>query len=152
MDLYQSIVEAVCDVFSTMLMIDATAGAAVSESNTVQGGVSGMLGFSGDVSGMVSLHCPEPVALGITTSFLGMDVQEINEDVKDAVGELVNMVTGGLKEALSKEGRNISLAIPTTIAGRSFRIAASSADNMVCVPFTLSEGDFLVEVKIKQAA
>lgn len=152
MDLNQAIVNAVCEVFSTMLMLEPTPGTATSDNNLVRGGVSGMLGFSGDVNGMVSLHCPEKVALSITAGFLGMDVAEINDDVKDAVGELVNMVTGGLKEALAKEGRDIRLAIPTTVAGRSFRIAASSADNVLCVPFTLSEGEFFVEVKFKQAA
>lgn len=152
MDLYQAIVSSVCDVFSTMLMLEADPGCAAAQSNEVRGGVSGMLGFSGDVNGMLSLHCPAEVALSITSGFLGMDVEEINDDVKDAVGELVNMVTGGLKEALAKEGRDIRLAIPTTIAGRAFRIAAGSADNMLCVPFTLSAGEFFVEVKFKQAA
>jgi len=147
------IVTATRCVFSTMLMLDLAPDAEDCPTDiALGGGISGMLGFSGDLSGMLSLHCPAAVATGITGSFLGMEVTEINDDVKDAVGELVNMLTGGLKEALAAAGQDIKLAIPTTIAGRSFRIASGSADNRVCVPFTLAEGRFFVEVKYKPSA
>ena len=42
------------------------------------------------------------VAMTITGSFLGMDVEEMNEDVEDAVGELANMLGGDIKSALSE--------------------------------------------------
>ncbi len=147
------IVTATRCVFSTMLGRDIAPDAEdCSTDISLSGGISGMLGFSGDLSGMLSLHCPAGVATGITGSFLGMEVADINEDVKDAIGEMVNMLTGGLKEALAQSGLDIRLAIPTTIAGRSFRIASGSAENRVCVPFTLEEGRFFVEVKYKPSA
>ncbi len=149
-DYHQIIVAAVEDIFATMLMIDVAAGAAGQDSAVqLPGGVSGMLGFSGDISGMLSLHCPAPVATGITAAFLGMDVDEINDDVKDAVGELVNMVTGGLKDALGRHGQEIKLAIPTTIAGRAFRISSKSDVGRVYVPFELDSGTFHIEMKYK---
>lgn len=37
---------------------------------------------------------PNKVAIAITSSFLGMAVEEINVDVEDAIGELVNMLGG----------------------------------------------------------
>ena len=89
------------------------------------------------------------MAIGITETFLGMDVEEINEDVKDAIGELVNMVTGGLKDALTGQGQEIKLAIPTTIAGRSFRISSKSDVGRVCIPFKLDAGTFFIELKYK---
>lgn len=150
MDYQQIIVAAVEEIFATMLMIEVKAGAADQEAALrMAGGVSGMLGFSGDISGMLSLHCPATVAIAITETFLGMEVDDIADDVKDAIGELVNMVTGGLKDALGQQGQEIKLAIPTTIAGRAFRISSKSDVGRVYVPFELDSGTFHIEMKYK---
>lgn len=146
----QIITDAVTDVFSTMLMMEITPHPPCSDSLlSVPAGASGMLGFSGDVAGMLTIHCPQAVALSITCGFLGMEVAEIDEDVKDAISELVNMVTGGLKDSLAKQQRDIKLAIPTTIAGRSFRITSKSDLGQLCLPFDIEAGRFYVELKYK---
>ena len=51
----------------------------------------GVIGLAGTHKGVLAIHIPNKVAMAITSSFLGMEVDEINEDVKDAVGELANM-------------------------------------------------------------
>lgn len=146
----QIITDAVTDVFSTMLMMEVTPHPPSSDSLlSVPAGASGMLGFSGDVAGMLTIHCPQAVALSITSGFLGMEVAEVDEDVKDAISELVNMVTGGLKDSLAKQQRDIKLAIPTTIAGRSFRITSKSDVGQLCLPFDIEAGRFYVELKYK---
>ncbi|MDO3378095.1 chemotaxis protein CheX [Geoalkalibacter halelectricus] len=151
MDLEPLIVTATQCVFSTMLMLDLEPEPVENAGEVaLAGGITGMLGFSGDLSGMLSLHCPAQVATGITGGFLGMEVEEINADVKDAIGEMVNMLTGSLKEGLAHVGHDIRLAIPTTIVGRSFRISSQSAENRICIPFSLPEGRFFVEVKYKR--
>jgi chemotaxis protein CheX len=146
----QIIADAVTDVFSTMLMMEVSPQEACDQSLiAIPAGASGMLGFSGDVAGMLTIHCPEAMALGITCGFLGMEVNEIDEDVKDAIGELVNMVAGGLKDGLAGQQREIKLAIPTTIAGRSFRISSKSDVGHLCLPFDMEAGRFYVELKYK---
>ena len=149
MELKSAIVAATQDIFSTMLMLDATPAEQAPEAQFVSN-ISGMIGVSGDLSAMVTVHCPESVATGITAAFLGIEVAEINDDVKDAIGELVNMITGGIKDALSQSGLAVKLAVPTIVAGRSFRIACQGAHGREIVAFTLAEGTFLVEMKYKQ--
>ena len=53
---------------------------------------------------MVAVHCPGVTARNITSSFLGVDVEELDEDVKDAIGEITNMVAGNLKVSFAEEG------------------------------------------------
>lgn len=48
----------------------------------------------------------------ITGSFLGMEVEAINADVEDAIGELANMLGGNVKTILLENGRNINLSLP----------------------------------------
>ena len=145
------IVKATRDVFDTMIMMPVTPGEPLTERiETFRCNVSGMLGFSGDLKGMLTIHCPDAVALAITASFLGMDVESVNDDVKDAIGELANMITGGVKDALAEAGQGIKLSVPTTIAGRSYSLSSLADTHWVIIPFATDEGRFLVELKFKK--
>ena len=108
-----------------------------------------MLGFAGEVQGMLTIHCPQDVAFAITSALLGVDVDEVDADVKDTVGEMANMILGGIKDGFTEEGIDISLAVPTILAGRSYRISGMDDAMWTTVPFYLDEGEFLVELKLK---
>jgi len=149
-ELQQVIVKATRDVFDTMIPMPLSPGAPATEKvQSFHCHVSGILGFSGDLRGMLTIHCPNEVAMAITTSFLGMETEEINADVIDAIGELANMVTGGIKEAFSEKDQEIKLSIPTVVAGKSYNINNLADADWVIIPFTIEKGTFLVELKIK---
>jgi chemotaxis protein CheX len=95
---------------------------------------------------MLAVHCPADVAKFITGSFLGMEVEELDEDVKDAVGEIANMVAGNLKVSFADQGVNIELAIPTSTIGDSFKIAGIAGSNRHVVSFPLDSGTFWIEL------
>ncbi|MDY0191587.1 MAG: chemotaxis protein CheX [Desulfuromonas sp.] len=150
LDLQKQIIDSTQAVFDSMLMIPITTGAILSEKvYTFQTSISGMLGFAGDVQGMLTIHCPQNVAFTITTALLGVDIDTVDDDVKDTIGELANMVLGGIKDGFVEQGIQINLAIPTVLAGRSYRISGMDDASWTTVPFHLNEGDFLVELKLK---
>lgn len=150
LDLQQQIIDGTQAVFDTMLMMSITPGLTLSEKvYTFQKSISGMLGFAGDVQGMLTIHCPQEVAFAITSALLGVDVDEVDADVKDTVGELANMILGGIKDGFVEQGVQINLAIPTVLAGRSYRISGMDDALWTTVPFYLDEGEFLVELKLK---
>ena len=149
-NLQQYIIEATQSVFDTMLMLPITPGEALADKiYQFTDSISGMLGFSGDIQGMLTIHCPQNVAFSITEQLLGMEVDSVDEDVKDTIGEMTNMVLGGLKESFNSQGTNISLAIPTVMAGRSYKVKGVDYASWTTVPFYLDEGEFLVELKLK---
>ncbi len=90
---------------------------------------------------------PRPVGLAIAGAMLGMDLEEIDADVKDALGEIANMLAGGLKERFSEENVGLELAIPTAIAGKSYTISSPTRSNRIVIPFTVEQGQFFVEIK-----
>ena len=98
---------------------------------------------------MLTIHCPEDVAFAITSSLLGVDVDEVDADVKDTIGEMANMVLGGIKDGFTEQGIEINLAVPTILAGRSYRVSGMDDAMWTTVPFYLDEGEFLVELKLK---
>ena len=61
--------------------------------------------MSGDVVGSVMLSFPIDSALKIVEKFTGMKIDVNSEDFGDAIGELVNMISGAAKAKF--EGKNL---------------------------------------------
>ena len=95
----------------------------------------------------MAIHCPADVAKGITSAFLGMDVEELNDDVKDAIGEITNMIAGNLKVYFTTFGIDMKLAIPTSVIGDSYRTSGLFGASRIVVPFASAGGQFWVELK-----
>ncbi len=139
--------EATREVFSTMIFMDVKSLEPLdAKGGPLDSHISSMLGLGGGIRGMLAVHCPEGVAKGITGGFLGMEVEELDEDVKDAIGEVANMVAGNLKVFFSDNGVDISLAIPTSIIGKSYRTRGLAGATRITVPFTMVDGTFWVEL------
>ncbi|WP_321533198.1 chemotaxis protein CheX [uncultured Desulfuromonas sp.] len=150
LDLQKQIIDSTQAVFDTMLMMPLTPGMSLSEKvYEFKRSISGMLGFAGEVQGMLTIHCPQDVAFAITSALLGIDVDEVDADVKDTVGEMANMILGGIKDGFTEHGVEISLAVPTVLAGRSYRVSGMDDASWTTVPFYLDEGELLVELKLK---
>jgi chemotaxis protein CheX len=135
------------DVFSTMLMVELESEAAViNQRLPLQSNLSAMIGLGGGIRGVLAVHCPAAVAKAITSAFLGMEVDELDEDVKDAIGEIANMVAGNLKVSFAREGVDIELAIPTSVVGESFNVCGAARAQRVVVPLRMSGDPFWIEL------
>jgi chemotaxis protein CheX len=135
------------DVFSTMLMVDlASQGIVENSTCDIESNLTSMIGLGGGIRGLLAVHCPASVAKAITSEFLGMDVEELDDDVKDAIGEIANMVAGNLKVSYAKIDINIELAIPTSVIGESFHVGGINAARRITVPFKMADDIFWVEL------
>ncbi|MCF6185936.1 MAG: chemotaxis protein CheX [Desulfobulbaceae bacterium] len=142
------ITEAALEVFAAMIFIDITPGEPLTgRDDTIDSSLTSMIGLAGDLRGVLAVHCPEGAATGITGAMLGVDLDEIDEDVKDAIGEIANIVAGGLKTALLSEGTEIELAIPTTAVGKSIRTSGFTGASRFIIPFTTPAGNFGIELR-----
>ena len=54
---------------------------------------------------------------------LGDDIQDIIQDVQDAVGEITNMVSGQARAGLAEQGLTFSGSTPSVIMGDNHTIA-----------------------------
>lgn len=145
------IVDATKEVFSTMVMMDPDADYPLKEPvNRFKCSITGMVGFAGTYSGVISIHCPVSLALKITSNMLGMECDEVNEDLNDAVGEIANMLGGGVKQVLSKGGLDVKLSIPTVISGEDYTVNSLSDIDCVVIPFRIDDDKFLVGLTLKK--
>lgn len=150
-DMARHVINATKEVFSTMVMMDLEDCFPLQESvNHFQCSVSGMVGMAGLYTGILAIHCPQSFALRITSNMLGMEVEEVGEDVNDALGEIANMLGGHVKMVLSKGGTDINLSIPTVISGEEYSINAMAESDCVVVPFVHEDDRFLVSLKLRK--
>ncbi len=147
MQLDKYIVDATSEVFASMVFMELEPGEIIRDgAMDLDTNISSMIGLAGQLKGLLSVHCPRRVALAVSGAMLGMDLEEINDDVKDALGEIANMVAGGLKASLLEAGRNVELAIPTTVVGNSIRTSGLSGASTLIVVFRVPDGGFAVEL------
>ncbi len=152
-DMRGYVIHATKEVFNTMIMMDVVDSYPLLEPVTkFHCSITGMVGLAGTYTGILSIHCPKPFAMKITSNMLGMAVDEVGEDVNDALGEIANMLGGYVKQLLSKGGLDISLSIPTVISGEDYTINAMTDSDCVIIPFNVEEDRFLVGLKLSKEA
>lgn len=145
------VIDATKDVFSTMVMMDPADDYPLKDPiHRFQCSITGMVGFAGIYSGVISIHCPVALALQITSSMLGMECEEVNEDLNDAIGEIANMLGGSVKQVLSKGGMDVKLSIPTVISGEDYTVNSLSDIDCVVIPFEVNDNKFLVGLTLKK--
>lgn len=141
---------AVREVFSTMLSMEVICDEEVDDQllpPTSVGGVSGGVGFTGKMSGMLYLNLPVDFAKKCGGQILGSE--ELSDtEVNDVVGELTNMVTGNLKSKMADRGFNCTLSIPNVIRGGQISIDASQASIALYNVFTESASGSTITILV----
>jgi chemotaxis protein CheX len=104
--------------------------------------VSSVIGLSGIVRGAVIISMRAELAIKLTDTLVGTPHTEIDTDVVDVVGEIVNIIAGNIKPKVPK-GDKIVISIPTIIKGKELSIAwPSKQTRILCIPYKVYENDF----------
>ena len=144
-------IEATLHVLETMAFTMAEGGKPYLKTDQIaKGDVSGILGLTGDAKGTISVSFSEKSILTIVSNMFGEEIEELNEEVKDAVGEITNMISGQARQKLDELGMSLKAAIPTVIMGKSHSITHFTKERIIAIPFTTENGGFTIEVCFEQ--
>lgn len=99
--------------------------------------LTGMVGLAGQLCGVLSIRCTSKTAAHIATKMTGGEVSKSDPSVRDALGEVCNMVAGNFKSKLPELSDGCLLSVPTIITGMDYHLhSLASGDRMaVCVSF-----------------
>ncbi|SHI98642.1 chemotaxis protein CheX [Malonomonas rubra DSM 5091] len=148
MDIAKYLIESTEEVFNTMIFMEVSTEGCMSEGKeSIFSHFSAMIGLSGDLMAMISIHCDAYIAMDIAGAMLCTEFDDVDDDVKDAMGEVANMLAGGMKSRLLDDNIDTTLAIPTTVMGKGYSISSPKRGNRVVVPFDLTQGRFFVDMK-----
>lgn len=139
--------EGTMSVLRTMAFIEPRPGKPyLKKNNIAQGDISGIIGLTGDVKGSLALSFSERCIMKIVSNMLGEEIKSMNGDIKDAVGEITNMVSGVARKKLEGMDLTISAAIPTVVSGKNHSILHVLGGPSIIIPFETDHGPFVVDV------
>jgi chemotaxis protein CheX len=140
--------EATVNVLQTMAFVAPKPGKPFlkKRDDPSQGDITGVVGMTGPVKGSIAVSFSEQAILHIVSNMFREAFKVMNEEVKDAAGELSNMICGDARRALADNGHHFEAAIPAVITGKGHTITHSVPGPSIVMPFSLEEGgSFFVE-------
>lgn len=137
------------EVLSTMAGIGLDPGKPyIKRGNQAEGDISGIIPVDGEACGSISVTFHFSLIQAVLKGMLGDEVNEIDADVRDAVGELTNMISGAARRRLGEQGLSLSAGIPKVLDGSGHQIEHIWGGPVLAIPFSSEYGYMVVEVAL----
>jgi chemotaxis protein CheX len=114
------------EVFRMMLGVNCERDA--SPGNPDPESVTAVVGFGGVLSGACVFRTGAQAARKIAGCMTGMEFTEVDDTVKDAIGEICNMLAGSWKGKVPELAASCGLSVPAVITGRDYRLHVQSPE------------------------
>ncbi|MBC8468804.1 MAG: chemotaxis protein CheX [Planctomycetes bacterium] len=136
------------EIFETMIFVNLEKS---SEQDDIIEGDSllGSITFKGGLEGCFAICCSVPCAKTIALNMLAMDLsEELSEaEISDAIGEVTNMVMGGIKSRILDAVGNIEVSIPIVTRGQELKnsLGEKASKALVKVKF---DNEYIAELSM----
>ncbi len=108
--------------------------------------VTAVVGFGGLFSGACVLRSDTSTARVVAGRMTGVDFDEVDDTVRDAFGELCNMLAGAWKARVPTLAGHCGLSVPAVITGRDYNIHVQSPEFKVHHFFSFDGSRFDVTI------
>jgi len=108
--------------------------------------VTAVVGFGGLLSGACVFSSGRAAALAIAGHMTGMEFQEIDDIVKDGIGEVCNMLAGAWKGKVPELAANCGLSVPAVITGRDYKLHVQAPEFQLKHLYRFEESSFSVTI------
>jgi chemotaxis protein CheX len=110
-----------------------------------------MVGLSGQLRGVLSLHCTAESACLWVSRMLAIEHAEFGPQVRDGIGEIANMVVGSFKRKLPPGvDDNCMISTPTVISGSDYHLHALSGGEHVEVSMGFAGAPLWVTLDLRR--
>lgn len=139
---------AVDEVFSTMLGVGCQPAreTAAPEEGASRDSISAVIGLAGALSGSLVLDSSGPAARRMAGRMTGVEPAEVDAVVRDAIGEIANMLAGAWKGYDAELASGCLLSTPTVVAGTSYEWFSQRAPLRIERSYAFEEMRFRVTV------
>lgn len=115
--------------------------------------LSAVIGLTGEARGAVVISMKKDLAVKLTGKLTGAEHKDVDDDVVDAIGEIVNIIAGNVKKDL-EEAFRLVISLPTIVQGKEHSIKwPSNQARIICIPFHIfNNSTFNLSVAIEAVA
>jgi chemotaxis protein CheX len=108
--------------------------------------VTAVVGFGGLLSGACVFRSQSEVALKIAGHMTGMEFAEVDDTVKDAIGEICNMLAGAWKGKVPELAAHCGLSVPAVITGRDYNLHVQAPEFQLNHAYSFESAGFAVTI------
>mgnify|MGYP001806242707 FL=1 len=114
--------------------------------------ISAIIGLAGEARGAVVISMKKPLALKLTGVLTGTGHEDLDDEVIDAIGEIINIIAGNAKRGLEESFRLV-ISLPTIVRGKGHAIMwPNEQARIIRIPFKIFETEsFCLSVAIESA-
>jgi chemotaxis protein CheX len=138
------------EILNDVAKMDVTPEFPSTHPNSGQAAITAIVMFEGNYRGFVSLHCPEALAQRIASGLAGTCQDSILADVRDGLGEVINILGSDVKLFLSPSGKTISLSPPFVFCGEQHDYHFTNYPESLCCSFLDGEERLVVGVMVEK--
>lgn len=146
----EDLIYQVGEIFSSMAGMELIPTPATFRPDKSKGCVVSAVQIVGEWQGAVRLDADMGLVRQVCACFLGVDAAGLSpDDVRDAAGELANIIGGSVKSLLAPTGR---LSLPSVIMGRDYEVSFLQGNVVQETAFSHESGGLLVSILEKQVS
>jgi chemotaxis protein CheX len=114
--------------------------------------ISAVIGLTGEARGAVVISMKKELAIKLTDILTGSAHERLDDEVVDAIGEIINIIAGNAKKGLEAAFRLV-ISLPTIVEGKEHSIKWPNGQaRIICIPFTIFGSDtFNLSVAIESS-
>ncbi len=133
------------EVFRLMLGVECVRSSVV-ETDGEPESVTAVVGFGGLLSGACVFRCGALAAMKVAAHMTGMNFDEVDDTVKDGVGEICNMLAGAWKGKVPDLAANCGLSVPAVITGRDYKLHVQAPEFQLHHVYRFEDASFAVTI------
>ncbi len=146
-DFVNPFIEATLHILETTATMQAKAQKPyLKRDDVAKGDISCLLDLSGDFKGTISVSFMENCILQIVSKMFMEEMTELNDDIKDAVGEIGNMICGQVTTKLTELGKSLNAKLNIVSVGKDHTITHLPDRPVIAMPYGTENGEFTIEV------
>ena len=151
LDVADRMSETTRELFASMIGLRAVEGPLIDLPHTAAGmEIVAFVGLSGTSAGMLGVYASGALARQIAGGLLGEEPAELDDEVRDAFGEVANIIAGNVAIALGDVGQTIQLSLPSVIVGKFLvTTIVNTVPPRRAKKFSVDGEDFYVELALR---
>ena len=148
----KTIEKSTLDTFGTMLSMDLVKVGKITDPALDDNRFVATVHYAGEVVGSLSLQVSHEFAKIITAAMLGMAAEEVEneEEIKDVLGEMANIVSGNLKSDFLDADLACVISTPSITRGTDFKIESNNVGELHQWIYRHETHELIVEISLKE--
>jgi chemotaxis protein CheX len=99
--------------------------------------ISAVIGLTGEARGAVVISMRKNLVIKLTDMLTNTKHKDIDDEVIDAIGEIINIIAGNAKKGLEQDF-HLVISLPTIVQGKDHSIKwPNSQARIICIPFNI---------------